>query len=276
MVKAMDDISDVATANASHDRAGAQGHRRADRRGRADDGRGAGAHEPLRSSCRAWSRGSGSARASRAARPLPRRLGALRAAAPGGARGGAAAAAVRPRAADVRRGARRHEPARAGGDGRGSRRRSSGLAPQPLEAGAGQVIVLDRGRRELGLLVGGVLGVEPLGAAGWRGRRARARRRRGPRAGAVTVLDRGRRRGRGAPAVRRENDVIGSGGHVRGRGTADGEASPDRRRRDLHAEHDQGHLRGSAASRSSARPRTGSRRSRSTRSSSPTSPRWTS
>jgi purine-binding chemotaxis protein CheW len=37
-----------------------------------------------------------------------------------------------------------------------------GLAPQPLSAGAGHVLILDQGRRTLGLLVGGVLGVEAL------------------------------------------------------------------------------------------------------------------
>lgn len=37
-----------------------------------------------------------------------------------------------------------------------------GLAPQPLQAGLGQVVMLERDKRSLGLLVGGVLGVEPL------------------------------------------------------------------------------------------------------------------
>jgi purine-binding chemotaxis protein CheW len=37
-----------------------------------------------------------------------------------------------------------------------------GLPPQPLAPGAGQVVLLDRERRTLGLLVGGVVGVEPL------------------------------------------------------------------------------------------------------------------
>jgi purine-binding chemotaxis protein CheW len=37
-----------------------------------------------------------------------------------------------------------------------------GLAPQPLEAGTGQVLILDHGKRALGFLIGGVLGVEPL------------------------------------------------------------------------------------------------------------------
>ena len=37
-----------------------------------------------------------------------------------------------------------------------------GLPPQPLVAGSGHVLLLDRDKRALGLLVGGVLGVEPL------------------------------------------------------------------------------------------------------------------
>jgi len=37
-----------------------------------------------------------------------------------------------------------------------------GLAPQPLREGHGQVLILDQGRRALGLLIGGVVGVEPL------------------------------------------------------------------------------------------------------------------
>ncbi len=37
-----------------------------------------------------------------------------------------------------------------------------GLAPQPLAGGTGHVLILERERRALGLLVGGVLGVEPL------------------------------------------------------------------------------------------------------------------
>lgn len=46
-----------------------------------------------------------------------------------------------------------------------------GLEPQPLAAGAGQVVILEREKRALGLLIAGVLGVEPLvvgegGAAG--------------------------------------------------------------------------------------------------------------
>jgi purine-binding chemotaxis protein CheW len=37
-----------------------------------------------------------------------------------------------------------------------------GLAPQPLAEGAGQVLILDQGKRALGFLIAGVLGVEPL------------------------------------------------------------------------------------------------------------------
>ncbi len=37
-----------------------------------------------------------------------------------------------------------------------------GLAPQPLQAGAGQVLILEHGRRALGFLIGGVLGVERI------------------------------------------------------------------------------------------------------------------
>jgi purine-binding chemotaxis protein CheW len=65
-----------------------------------------------------------------------------------------------------------------------------GLAPQRLEAATGQVLILDQGRRALGFLIAGVLGVEPLeppegGAPGFvRGVAAAA-------AGAVTVLGAG-------------------------------------------------------------------------------------
>jgi purine-binding chemotaxis protein CheW len=62
-----------------------------------------------------------------------------------------------------------------------------GLDAQPLAAGAGHVLILDQGKRALGFLIGGVLGVEPLEP-----------REEGPpglvrgvapgRAGAVTVL----------------------------------------------------------------------------------------
>jgi purine-binding chemotaxis protein CheW len=37
-----------------------------------------------------------------------------------------------------------------------------GLEPQPLAAGRGQVVLLEGGQRALGLMVGGVLGVEGL------------------------------------------------------------------------------------------------------------------
>jgi purine-binding chemotaxis protein CheW len=62
-----------------------------------------------------------------------------------------------------------------------------GLAPQRLEPGAGHVLILEHGKRALGFLIGGVLGVEPLpapedGAAGLVRGIAPAR------AGAVTVL----------------------------------------------------------------------------------------
>lgn len=39
-----------------------------------------------------------------------------------------------------------------------------GLSPQPLAAGTGHVLILDQGKRTLGLLIGGVLGVERLEA----------------------------------------------------------------------------------------------------------------
>ena len=37
-----------------------------------------------------------------------------------------------------------------------------GLEPQPLQVGGGHVVLLERGQRALGLMVGGVIGVEPL------------------------------------------------------------------------------------------------------------------
>jgi purine-binding chemotaxis protein CheW len=41
-----------------------------------------------------------------------------------------------------------------------------GLSPQPLEPGAGHVLILEHGKRALGFLIGGVLGVEPLTPGG--------------------------------------------------------------------------------------------------------------
>jgi purine-binding chemotaxis protein CheW len=62
-----------------------------------------------------------------------------------------------------------------------------GLPPQPLAGGSGHVLVLERDRRALGLLVGGVLGVEALppadGGAGGIARGVAA-----TRIGAATLL----------------------------------------------------------------------------------------
>jgi purine-binding chemotaxis protein CheW len=41
-----------------------------------------------------------------------------------------------------------------------------GLEPRALAEGHGQVIILERGKRALGLLIAGVLGVEPVAPAG--------------------------------------------------------------------------------------------------------------
>ncbi len=38
-----------------------------------------------------------------------------------------------------------------------------GLAPQRLESGTGLVLILELGKRALGFLIGGVVGVEPIG-----------------------------------------------------------------------------------------------------------------
>ncbi|HVO20322.1 MAG TPA: chemotaxis protein CheW [Anaeromyxobacter sp.] len=37
-----------------------------------------------------------------------------------------------------------------------------GLPPQPLREGSGQVLILDQGKRALGILIGGVQGVEEI------------------------------------------------------------------------------------------------------------------
>ena len=73
-----------------------------------------------------------------------------------------------------------------------------GLSPQPLRGGHGQVVILERDQRQLGLLIGGVLGVEALapgeaggGAAGASpGASPRVVRGVAPGAGgAVTLLE---------------------------------------------------------------------------------------
>jgi purine-binding chemotaxis protein CheW len=64
-----------------------------------------------------------------------------------------------------------------------------GLAGQVLAAGQGQVVVLDRDRRGLGLLVEGVLGVEPLEPQERRGDGPVVRGVVSVRGTAVTVLD---------------------------------------------------------------------------------------
>jgi purine-binding chemotaxis protein CheW len=62
-----------------------------------------------------------------------------------------------------------------------------GLAPQPLEPGAGQVLILEHGRRALGFLIGGVVGVEALEPPG-DGGPGLVRGVAAAGAGAVTVL----------------------------------------------------------------------------------------
>jgi len=65
-----------------------------------------------------------------------------------------------------------------------------GLPPQSLEAGAGQVLVLEHGKRALGLLIGGVVGVEPIAPpeGGGDGSEEVVRGVATARDGAVTVL----------------------------------------------------------------------------------------
>ena len=64
-----------------------------------------------------------------------------------------------------------------------------GLGPQPLEPGQGQVVVLDRDRRALGLLIEAVLGVESLGPPERGGQGPVVRGVVTVRGLAVTVLD---------------------------------------------------------------------------------------
>jgi len=63
-----------------------------------------------------------------------------------------------------------------------------GLAAQPLAGGAGHVLILERDRRALGFLVGGVLGVELLAAAEGAAGGALVRGMAAARSGAVTLL----------------------------------------------------------------------------------------
>jgi purine-binding chemotaxis protein CheW len=62
-----------------------------------------------------------------------------------------------------------------------------GLAPQPLAADSGHVLILDQGKRALGFLIGGVLGVEAL-APPEEGAPGVVRGVAAGSAGAVTVL----------------------------------------------------------------------------------------
>ncbi|BDG03469.1 chemotaxis protein CheW [Anaeromyxobacter oryzae] len=62
-----------------------------------------------------------------------------------------------------------------------------GLAPQRLAEGAGHVLILDQGRRTLGFLIGGILGVEPITAPADAGS-GLVRGVATARAGAVTLL----------------------------------------------------------------------------------------
>jgi purine-binding chemotaxis protein CheW len=63
-----------------------------------------------------------------------------------------------------------------------------GLPAQPLREGAGQVLVLDQGKRALGILIGGVLGVEDVELPAGEGARALVRGVVAARGGAVTLL----------------------------------------------------------------------------------------
>lgn len=64
-----------------------------------------------------------------------------------------------------------------------------GLPAQPLAQGQGQVVILDRDRRTLGLLIGGVLGVETFAAPPATEGHALVRGIESLRGDAVTVLD---------------------------------------------------------------------------------------
>ncbi len=63
-----------------------------------------------------------------------------------------------------------------------------GLPAQPLREGAGQVLVLDQGKRALGILIGGVQGVEEVEPPAVEGPPALVRGVVAARAGAVTLL----------------------------------------------------------------------------------------
>jgi purine-binding chemotaxis protein CheW len=64
-----------------------------------------------------------------------------------------------------------------------------GLAPQSLEPASGQVLILDHGKRSLGLLIGGVVGVEAFeGPSEAPAGRGVVRGVASSRAGAVTLL----------------------------------------------------------------------------------------
>ncbi len=63
-----------------------------------------------------------------------------------------------------------------------------GLPAQPLREGAGQVLVLDQGKRALGVLIAGVLGVEDVAPPAGDAARALVRGVVAARGGAVTLL----------------------------------------------------------------------------------------
>jgi purine-binding chemotaxis protein CheW len=63
-----------------------------------------------------------------------------------------------------------------------------GLPAQPLREGAGQVLVLDQGKRALGILIGGVQGVEDVEPPAGEAAQAMVRGVVAARSGAVTLL----------------------------------------------------------------------------------------